>query len=168
MNELPSVDDISRDLPGILGRFRDGSTRAFSFGDGGPEAVLLTYDEFEDLGGEAKFDAGPSVLEPVQLAAALPGLLTAIRAGGSPSPLVWGEEGEPEVVVLSTAQYRELRGDDEPPAGVVDDPTQRTYSSEPQPDSVPFSLDDWAEGDPFTQEMLKEIRTEEGLPPRER
>jgi PHD/YefM family antitoxin component YafN of YafNO toxin-antitoxin module len=168
MNELPSVDVISRDLPGILGRFRDVSPRAFSFGDGRPEAVLLTYDEFEDLGGEAKFDAGPSVLEPAQLAAELPRLLTAIRVGGSPSPVVWGEEGEPEAVVLSTAQYRELRGDDEPPAGVVDDPTHRAYSTKLLPDSVPFSLDDWAEGDPFTQEILKEIRTEEGLPPRQR
>jgi hypothetical protein len=60
-----------------------------------PEAVLLTYDEFEDLGGEAK----------------------------------------------------------------------RTYSTEPQPHSVPFSLDQWAEGDPFTQQILDEIRAEEGLPP---
>jgi hypothetical protein len=82
--------------------------------------------------------------------------------------LVWGEEGEPEAVILSTAQYRQLRGDDEPPAGVVDDPTQRTYTTEPQPDSVPFSLDQWSEGDPFTQQILDEIRAEEGLPPRER
>jgi hypothetical protein len=59
MNGLPTVDDIRRDLPGVLARFRGGATRAFSFGDGVPEAVLLTYDEFEDLGGEAKFDAGP-------------------------------------------------------------------------------------------------------------
>ncbi|TCN34214.1 hypothetical protein EV644_120104 [Kribbella orskensis] len=167
MNGLPSVDDISRDLPGILGRFRAGSTRAFSFGDGVPEAVVLTYDEFEDLGGEAKFDLAPSVLEPPQVAAELPRLLTAIRAGASPTPLVWGEEGEPEAVVLSTAQYRFLRGDDEPPAGVVDDPTQRTYTTEPLPDSKPFDLDEWAADDPFTQQILDEIRTEEGLPPRD-
>ena len=168
MNALPSVDDIRRDLPGVLDRFRGGATRAFSFGDGAPESVLLSYDEFEDLGGEAKFDAGPSVLEPARVAAELPRLLTAIRAGAAPSPLVWGEEGEPEAVILSTAQYRQLRGDDEPPAGVVDDPTQRTDTTEPQPDSVPFSLDQWAEGDPFTQQILEEIRTEEGLPPRKR
>jgi hypothetical protein len=168
MNGLPTVDDIRRDLPAVLARFRGGATRAFSFGDGVPEAVLLTYDEFEDLGGEAKFDAGPSVLEPAQVAAELRRLLTAIRAGAAPSPLVWGEEGEPEAVILSTAQYRQLRGDDEPPAGVVDDPTERTYTTEPQPDSVPFSLDQWAEGDPFTQQILDEIRSEEGLPPRER
>ena len=83
MNGLPSVDDISRDLPGILGRIREGSTRAFSFGDEVPEAVVLTYDEFEDLGGEAKFDLGPSVLEPAQVASELPRQLTAVRAGRS-------------------------------------------------------------------------------------
>jgi hypothetical protein len=33
MNCLPSVDDIRTDLPGVLERFRAGSTRAFSFGD---------------------------------------------------------------------------------------------------------------------------------------
>jgi hypothetical protein len=164
MNGLPSVDDIRTDLPGVLERFRTGSTRAFSFGDRGPEAVVLTYDEFEDLGGEAKFDVGSEVLEPSELADRLAGLVRA----GTGLPVVWGEDGEPEAVVLSTAQYRQLRGDDEPPAGVVDDPTQRTYTTEPQPDSVPFSLDQWAEGDPFTQQILDEIRTEEGLPPRER
>jgi hypothetical protein len=52
------------------------------------------------------------------------------------SPVVWGE---PEAVVLSTMQYRQLRGDDEPPPGVVDDQTKRTYATEPLPDSRPFS-----------------------------
>lgn len=163
MNGLPSVDDISRDLPGILVRFREGSTRAFSFGDEVPEAVVLTYDEFEDLGGEAKFDLGPSVLEPAQVASELPRQLTAVRAGASPTPLVWGEEGEPEAVVLSTSQYRFLRGDDEPPAGVVDDPTKRTYNTEPLPDSRPFSLDEIAAlMGPEAVQDLEDLRREDG------
>ena len=56
----------------------------------------------------------------------------------------------------------------QPPSGVVDDPTRRTYATEPLPDSKPFSLDEWAEGDPFTQQILDEIRSEEGLPPHDR
>jgi hypothetical protein len=148
MNGLPSVDDIRIDLPGVLERFRAGSNRAFSFGDRGPEAVVLTYDEFEDLGGEAKFDVGSEVLEPSELVDRLAELVRV----GTGSPVVWGEDGEPEAVVLSTAQYRQLRGDDESPAGVVDDPTERTYSTDPLPDSKPLSLDEWAEGDPLTQQ----------------
>lgn len=100
MNGLPSVDDISRDLPGVLGRFREGSTRAFSVGDKVPEAV-----------------------------------------------------------VLSTSQYRILRGDDEPPAGVVDDPTKHTYNTEPLPDSRPFSLDEIAAlMGPEAVQDLKDLR----------
>ncbi|MEU4393174.1 hypothetical protein [Kribbella sp. NPDC023855] len=145
MTALPTVDQLRADLPAVLKRFRAGKTFAFSFGDGRPEAVVLTYDEFEDLGGETKFDLGDTVLEPTQLAAELPRLVAVLRAGAVPAPQVWGEQGEPEAVVLSTAQYRHLRGDDEPPPGVTDDPTHRTYTTEPLPDSRPFDLDEIAE-----------------------
>jgi hypothetical protein len=163
MTGLPSVDQLRADLPAVLTRFRSGNTLAFSFGDGEPEAVLLTYDEFDDLGGEAKFEVEQTVREPSQVAAELPRLLTAIRSGGAPAPLVWGEEGEPEAVVLSTAQYRLLRGDDEPPAGVADDPTQRTYATEPLPDSRPFSLDEIANlMGPEAVKDLEDLRRDDG------
>jgi len=161
MTGLPSVDDIRADLPAILERFRAGRTRAFSFGAGVPEAVLLTYDEFEDLGGESKFTVGADVLEPDELAAKLAAVVDAARSG-SGEPVVWGEAGEPEAVVLSTSQYRVLRGDDEPPAGVVDDPTIRTYTTQPLPDSRPLDLDEWAAAmGPETQQILEELRHED-------
>jgi PHD/YefM family antitoxin component YafN of YafNO toxin-antitoxin module len=161
MSGLPSVDDIRADLPAVLAHFRAGHTRAFSFGAGVPEAVLLTYDEFEDLGGEAKFAVGADVLEPAELAAQLAAVVDAARAGIG-EPIVWGEAGEPEAVVLSTSQYRQLRGDDEPPAGVVDDPTIRTYTTEPLPGSRPLNLDEWAAGmGPETQQILEELRRED-------
>jgi hypothetical protein len=165
MNDLLSVADVRTDLPGVLARFRAGRTRAFSFGAGVPEAVLLTYDEFEDLGGEEKFDVGPSVLEPEELSAELPGLVERLRAADA-EPVVWGESGEPEAVVLSPAQYRQLRGDDEPPAGVVDDPTQRTYPTEPLPDSKPFTIDEIAAlMGPESVKDLEELRREDGETP---
>ncbi len=56
-----SVDEVARDLAGVLAAFRGRSTFPFSFGDdGAPEAVMLTYDQFDDLGGESKFDSLPS------------------------------------------------------------------------------------------------------------
>jgi hypothetical protein len=161
MSGLPSVDDIRADLPAVLARFRAGRTRAFSFGAGMPEAVLLTYDEFEDLGGDTKFTVPTAVLEPAQLAEQLPALMNAVRAG-SADPLVWGEAGEPEAVILSTTQYRTLRGDDQPPAGVTDDPTARTYATEPLPTSRPLDLDEWAASmGPDTQQILEELRRED-------
>ena len=76
--------------------------------------------------------------------------------------MVWGADGEPEAVVMSTAQYRDLRGDDHPPAGVVDDPTVRTYATEPLPSSRPLDLDKWAARmGPETQEVLEELRRED-------
>ncbi|WP_371401000.1 hypothetical protein OHA10_23870 [Kribbella sp. NBC_00662] len=160
MTTWASVDEIRVDLVGVLGRFRGGGW-AFSFGDGGPEAVMLTYDEFEDLGGEGKFAVGDEVVEPGVLAEELPRLMGAVRAG-SGAPVVWGEDGEPEAVVMSAAQYRELRGDDQPPAGVVDDPTVRRYATEPLPDSRPLDLDEWAARmGPETQELLEELRRED-------
>lgn len=164
--EVPSVDDVRRDAAAVLARFRGGKTRAFSIGDGVPEAVLLTYDEFEDLDGEAKFDRHPTVFGPEVIEAQLPEMLAAIRSGRF-DPVAWGEGGKPEAVLMSTAQYRDLRGDDHPPPGVVDDPTQRTYDVQPMPDSKSFDLDEWAKDDPFTQQILDEIRAEEGLPRRD-
>ncbi|WP_433167528.1 hypothetical protein [Kribbella sp. CA-247076] len=161
MTGLPSVDDIRADLPAVLARFRAGRTRAFSFGAGVPEAVLLTYDEFEDLGGETKFTVGATVLEPAALAERLPAVMAAARAG-SGDPVVWGESGEPEAVILSTAQYRHLRGDDDPPPGITDDPTVRPYTTQPMPDSRPLNLDEWAASmGPETQQILEELRRED-------
>jgi len=55
-----------------------------------------------------------------------------------------------------------VRGDDHPPAGVVDDPTVRTYATEPLPDSRPLDLDEWAARmGPDTQEVLEELRRED-------
>ncbi|WP_328522275.1 hypothetical protein [Kribbella sp. NBC_00359] len=165
MTDLPSVADVRADLSAILTRFRAGQTRAFSFGAGVPEAVVLTYDEFEDLGGESKFVVGAQVLEPGRLAGELAAVVAAARAGDG-APVVWGESGVPEAVVLSVAQYRHLRGDDEPPAGVVDDPTVRTYTTQPLPDSRPMDLDEWAARmGPDTQQILEEIRREDGKNP---
>jgi PHD/YefM family antitoxin component YafN of YafNO toxin-antitoxin module len=160
MTGLPSVATLRSDLLEVLTRFRTGSTRAFSVGDGRPEAVVLTYEEFEDLNGETKFVVGDEVLEPGALADQLPALMESIRSGEAP-PIVWGEEGEPEAVLLSTADYRKLRGDDEPPPGVVDDPTPRTYATEPLPDSVAMTMDEIAElMGPEAVEDLAQIRRE--------
>jgi hypothetical protein len=119
---------------------------------------MLTYDEFEDLGGESQFSVPDEVVEPAALAQRLAGLV----AAGTGAPVVWGNDGEPEAVVMSTAQYRELRGDDQPPAGVIDDPTARTYATEPLPGSRPLDLDEWAARmGPETQELLEELRRED-------
>ncbi|GAA1138565.1 hypothetical protein GCM10009630_41900 [Kribbella jejuensis] len=146
----------------MLARFRRGRTWAFSFGDGGvPEAVLLTYDEFEDLGGEEKFERRPGVVAAEVVGTELGAMVAAIRDGAF-VPVVWGDGGEPEAVILSTSQYRELRGDDEPPPGTIDDPTHRVYATEPLPDSRPMTVDEIAEMmGPYTQQVLAEIREEE-------
>src|SRR4051794_41631462 len=73
MTSRASVDDVRSELAEVLARFRVGRTRAFSFGDGVPEAVMLTYDEFEDLGGEGKFSVADEGLEPRGLAERLAG-----------------------------------------------------------------------------------------------
>lgn len=161
-----SIAEVAADLEGVLAGFRSGRTFPFSFGDGTPEAVLLTYDQFEDLEGESKFERFAKVLAPQVMAAELVRMVEAIRSG-SFAPVAFGDGGEPEAVVMSVAQYRELRGDDQPPPGVPDDPTQRTYASEPLPTSKPFDLDEWAADSPFTQKILEELRAEEGLPPRD-
>ncbi|WP_432881274.1 hypothetical protein ACQPYH_37025 [Kribbella sp. CA-245084] len=118
---------------------------AFSFGDGGvPEAVLLTYDQFKDLGGESKFERRPGVVAAEAVGAELVEMVAAIRAGEF-APVVWGDGEEPEAVILSTSQYRQLRGDDEPQPGTIDDPTRRVYATEPLPTSRAMTLDELAE-----------------------
>jgi hypothetical protein len=71
-------------------------------------------------------------------------MVRAIRAQAF-KPVVWGDGGEPEAVIMSTSQYRQLRGDDEPPAGTIDDPTRRVYATEPLPTSRAMTLDAIAE-----------------------
>jgi PHD/YefM family antitoxin component YafN of YafNO toxin-antitoxin module len=138
------VDEVRRDVAGVLTRFRRGRTMAFGFGDRGvPEAVLLTYDQFEDLGGESKFERRPGVVAAEVVGAELVSMVAAIRAG-SFAPVVWGDGGEPEAVIMSTSQYRQLRGDDEPPPGTIDDPTHRVYATEPLPTSRAMTLDEIA------------------------
>jgi hypothetical protein len=161
---LLSVDEVRDELPAVLDRFRAGRTRAFSFGAGVAEAVMLTYDEFEDLGGETKFEVADVVVEPDALAEQLISLVDLARSG-SGNPVVWGEDGQAEAVVMSTTHYRDLRGDDHPPEGVADEPTVRTYATEPLPTSRPLDLDEWAANDPFTRELLDEIRAEEARRP---
>jgi hypothetical protein len=39
----------------VLARIRDAQGRELPFGEAASEAVLLTHDEFEDLGGTGKF-----------------------------------------------------------------------------------------------------------------
>jgi hypothetical protein len=160
MTGLPSVDDVRGDLPAVLARFRAGRTHAFSFGEREPEAVMLTYDEFEDLGGERKFSFDPTVLTPTTLADRLP---TLVDPSHPATPVVWGTDPTtPEAVVVTTSQYRHLRGDDEPPPGVPDDPTRRTYATEPLPDSRPFNLDEIAALlGPEAVEELENLRREE-------
>lgn len=147
----------------MVERFARGETHAFAFGDGGvPEAVIASFDQYDDLGGEETVGRYESVLAPEVLARQLPEVVEAIRRGSFGPPVLVGDPAEPLLVVMSTQQYRTMRGDDEPPAGVIDDPTVRTYDSSPTPGSKPFSVDEWAKDDPFTQQMLDEIRQERG------
>ncbi|GAA0589062.1 hypothetical protein HPO96_03475 [Kribbella sandramycini] len=96
MTAIPSVESVRQDLAAILTRFRAGQTRAFSFGNGSPEAVMLTYDEFDDLGGDDKFPSPNAVLTPAELALQLPDLLHA-----SSTPTFWGAIATPEAVLMS-------------------------------------------------------------------
>jgi hypothetical protein len=157
--DVGSVAEIAADLPGVLHRFRVVDSFAFSFGDGRPEAVLLTYDQFEDLDGERRFRRHPGVVSVQDVAGNLVTMVEEMRAGTF-APVVWGDGAEPAAVLMSTAQYRDLRGDDHPPEGVDDDPTRRSYASQPMPESKPFDLDAWAAEDPLTREILDAIRAE--------
>ncbi|NUR97111.1 MAG: hypothetical protein HOV67_17870 [Kribbellaceae bacterium] len=142
-------------------RFARGETHAFAFGDGGvPEAVVAGYDQYDDLGGDGTLGRSGTVLAPEVLARRLADMVEAMRRGDFGPPVLVGTVDEPVLVVMSTQQYRALRGDDEPPAGVIDDPTVRTYDSMPTPGSKAFSLDEWAEDDAFTRQVLDEIRRE--------
>src|SRR4051794_41527812 len=102
MTSRASVDDVRSELAEVLARFRVGRTRAFSFGDGVPEAVMLTYDEFEDLGGEGKFSVADEVLEPRVLAERLAGGVGGVPGRGG-APLGWGGDGGTEEGVISSA-----------------------------------------------------------------
>lgn len=160
---LPSVADVAGDIAGVVERFRHGATHAFAFGDGGvPEAVLTSYDQYDDLGGEDTLGKYRVVVAPQVLGRQLPEMVEAIRRGTFGPPVLVGTDAEPVLVVMSPQQYRAMRGDDEPPPGTIDDPTVRSYDSAPTPGSTPFSVDEWAKDDPFTQQMLEEIRQERG------
>ncbi|GAB3812140.1 hypothetical protein [Kribbella italica] len=161
--ELPSVADIAGDVAGVVARFVGGETHAFAFGDGGvPEAVVASFDQYDELRGAEVFGSHQHVVGPDILSRQLPEMVEAIRRGTFGPPVLVGDQAEPVLVVMSAQQYRTLRGDDEPPPGVIDDPTIRTYDSAPTPGSKPFSVDEWAKDDPFTQQMLDEIRQERG------
>ncbi|GAA1550122.1 hypothetical protein [Kribbella lupini] len=161
--ELPSVAEIAGDVAGVVERFRRGETHAFAFGDRGvPEAVVASFDQYDELRGEERLGRDKTVVAPEVLGRQLPELVEAIRRGMFGPPVMVGADGEPVLVLMSTQQYRRLRGDDEPPPGVLDDPTVRSYDSAPTPGSKPFSVDEWAKDDPFTQQMLDEIRQERG------
>ncbi|MBP2350036.1 hypothetical protein JOF29_001119 [Kribbella aluminosa] len=161
--DLRSVADVAADIAGVVQRMTHGETHAFAFGDGGvPEAVIASYDQYDDLSGDETFGKYRDVVAPEVLVRQLPEMVEAIRRGTFGPPVLVGSGAEPVLVVMSTQQYRTLRGDDEPPPGVLDDPTVRSYASAPTPGSKPFSLDEWAKDDPFTQQMLDEIRQERG------
>ncbi|MGC4940793.1 hypothetical protein [Kribbella sp. DT2] len=161
--DLPSVAAVAADIAGVLERFTRGESHAFAFGDGGvPEAVITSYDQYDDLSGEETVGSYETVVAPEVLVRQLPEMVEAIRRGTFGPPVLVGGKTDPVLVVLSTQQYRALRGDDEPPPGVIDDPTVRTYDSVPTQGSTPFSVDEWAKDDPFTQQMLEEIRQERG------
>jgi hypothetical protein len=161
--DLPSVADVADDIAGVVERFTHGETHAFAFGDGGvPEAVIASYDQYDDLRGEDTLGRYQTVVAPEVLVRQLPEMVEAIRRGAFGAPVLVGSDAEPVLVVMSTQQYRALRGDDEPPPGVIDDPTVRSYDSAPTQGSTPFSLDEWAKDDPFTQQVLDEIRQERG------
>jgi PHD/YefM family antitoxin component YafN of YafNO toxin-antitoxin module len=160
--QIPTVDDLRRDPGAVLARFRDESSFAFSFGDNGkPEAVLLTYDQYDELGGPRKFTTG-DVLNPDAIRDQLPAIVDAIRAGRFTEPVPWGDSAEPEAVIMSPQQYRQLRGDDEPAPGQADDPTNRAYNTKPLSTSRAMTLDEFAAMmGPETQRVLEEIRRED-------
>ena len=159
MTELSTVDDAAVALTAIAEGFHDGGTHPFAFGDNGvPEAVITTYEQYSDLRGEEKLGRNPRSLTTADLGRRLPELVEAIRHNTFGAPVFCADGSTPELVILSTSQYRMLRGDDEPPPGTPDDPTERTYATRPLPDSRPFDLDRWAAGDPFTQDLLTDLR----------
>jgi hypothetical protein len=71
--------------------------------------------------------------------------VAAIRNGSFTQPVLWSDSTEPEAVIMSPRQCRQLRGDDEPPAGQIDDPTARTYNTQPLPTSRAMTVEEFAE-----------------------
>jgi hypothetical protein len=62
---------------------------------------------------------------------------------------------------MSPQQYRQLRGDDEPPAGQIDDPTVRTYDTQPLATSRAMTVEEFAEWlGPEAVKDLEEIKRE--------
>jgi len=164
--DVPTVAEIAADLAGVLERFRSKSTFPFSFGDGKPEGVLLTHDEFEDLDGERRFRRRAGVASVDDVASSLAQMVVEMRSG-SFVPVVWGDGSEPWLMIMSTAQYRELRGDDHPPEGVDDDPTERRYGSEPLPTSRPLDLEKWFADHRLSDEAIDIVRKRFGKLPGE-
>jgi hypothetical protein len=51
--DVPSVAAVAGDIAGAVERFVQGETHSFAFSDGGvPEAVVASYDQYDDLRGE--------------------------------------------------------------------------------------------------------------------
>jgi hypothetical protein len=75
----------------IVDGFKNGRTHAFSFGDGVPEAVIVSHDQYDDLGGEEKLGRYPSVLTPETVGRQLPEMVEAIRRGTFGPPVLCGE-----------------------------------------------------------------------------
>ena len=99
-SDLPSVAAVAADIAGVIGRFTHGETHAFAFGDGGvPEAVIASYDQYDDLGGDDTLGKYRTVVAPEVLGRQLPEMVEAIRRGtfGPPVPQrqVPGEQREP-------------------------------------------------------------------------
>jgi hypothetical protein len=106
------------------------------------------------------------VLSVEAVRAQLAGIVETIRAGEFEQPVLWSDTEEPEAVIMSPEQYRRLRGDDEPPAHVIDDPTVRAYDTKPLPTSRPIDVDDpesWLgpEGARIWREVLDEDRRDD-------
>jgi hypothetical protein len=160
--ELPTVADVARDVRRVARQLSSGRLQPFAFGDNGvPEAVIASYDQYDDLGGDTSLGHYPTVLALEAVGRQLGEMVEAIRRGTSGSPVLCGDGPEPQFVVMSPDQYRTMRGDDTPPPGVLDDPTVRDYATEPLAGSQPFDLDEWAKDDPFTQEILADIRRDD-------
>jgi hypothetical protein len=50
-SDPPTVADIAGRIGEVVDRFVSGQTHPFSFGDGVPEAVIASFDQYDDLGG---------------------------------------------------------------------------------------------------------------------
>ncbi|HEY3001137.1 MAG TPA: hypothetical protein VGJ44_02205 [Kribbellaceae bacterium] len=136
------IEVVQADPEQVLERFRVEGRLPFSFGaEGRPDAVMLSHDEFVALDGYAKFEV-PGFTDPVSIREHLAAEIADMVSGRlGPVPIPWGEE-TPEAVAMTAAQYRELRGDDDPPAGVEDDPAVRSYDVAPVETSTAVTVDE--------------------------